>query len=27
LPAIITISWAVRGANMSIKHPLFLMGY
>jgi len=27
LPATITISWAVRGADMSIKHPLFLMGY
>ena len=27
LPAIITISWTVRGADMSIKHPLFLMGY
>lgn len=27
LPAIITISWAVRGADMSIKHPMFLMGY
>ena len=27
LPAIITISWSVRGSEISVRHPLFLMGY